>query len=237
VTCNAPASFPVGVTTVTWTATDACGNIATCQQKVTVTTDKSIASDFNGTPIAANNVVWFNAVLKPTLPNVTGPVTIRFFNQKITSSKFTLAVPDATVIFDSVSCAFTTCDGAGRWTTVAPKSGLAGNTFLSGFAYKLPQALPGGVKPVTWSGSFTTDTPGVTLQWKWAAAVYTQLQSPCTQVKSTDDTSHDCAYQNSDHAGTPENSKPYVIGGARGGGGSNWTGSLSGTQSVAPCGP
>src|SRR5439155_361606 len=39
---------------------------------------------------------------------------------------------------------------------------------------------------------------------------------------------------NSDHAGTPEAFKPYVIGGARGGGGSNYTGSLSGTVAVAP---
>ncbi len=33
---NAPADFPKGVTTVTWTATDAAGNTAICQQAVTV---------------------------------------------------------------------------------------------------------------------------------------------------------------------------------------------------------
>jgi len=33
---NAPATFPEGDTTVTWTATDASGNSATCTQKVTV---------------------------------------------------------------------------------------------------------------------------------------------------------------------------------------------------------
>ncbi len=36
VTNNAPASFPIGATTVTWTATDAAGNTATCTQVVTV---------------------------------------------------------------------------------------------------------------------------------------------------------------------------------------------------------
>ncbi|TRZ70062.1 MAG: HYR domain-containing protein, partial [Bacteroidetes bacterium] len=36
VTNNAPAQFPVGTTIVTWTATDACGNTATCSQSVTI---------------------------------------------------------------------------------------------------------------------------------------------------------------------------------------------------------
>jgi hypothetical protein len=36
---------------------------------------------------------------------------------------------------------------------------------------------------------------------------------------------------NPDHAGTVENFKPYVIGGATGGSGWNYTGGLSGTAS------
>jgi hypothetical protein len=38
-------------------------------------------------------------------------------------------------------------------------------------------------------------------------------------------------YKNSDHAGTPENFKASVTGGATGGGGSNFTGSYSATGS------
>jgi len=34
---DAPSTFPLGSTTVTWTATDAAGNSATCTQKITVT--------------------------------------------------------------------------------------------------------------------------------------------------------------------------------------------------------
>jgi hypothetical protein len=37
VTNDAPAAFPIGVTTVTWTVTDNSGNTATCTQNVTVT--------------------------------------------------------------------------------------------------------------------------------------------------------------------------------------------------------
>ncbi|MEZ5001690.1 MAG: HYR domain-containing protein [Chitinophagales bacterium] len=36
---NAPAAYPLGATTVTWTATDAAGNTATCNQIVTVVDD------------------------------------------------------------------------------------------------------------------------------------------------------------------------------------------------------
>ena len=42
------------------------------------------------------------------------------------------------------------------------------------------------------------------------------------------------SYQNSDHAGTPESFKSFVTGGACGGGGSNYTGSYSGTATVTP---
>src|SRR5205085_2434161 len=33
---NAPATFPVGQTVVTWTATDSCSHTSTCQQTVTI---------------------------------------------------------------------------------------------------------------------------------------------------------------------------------------------------------
>lgn len=74
------------------------------------------------------------------------------------------------------------------------------------------------------------------MQWQWAAAVYTNTFSNNNNaigVKPVDDTKAS-QYKNSDHAGTPENYKQYVTGGATGGGGSNWTGGYSGTAGVAP---
>ncbi|MDP4827925.1 MAG: HYR domain-containing protein, partial [Flavobacteriales bacterium] len=41
VTNNAPATFPIGTTTVTWTVTDNAGNTATCTQNVTVTDNQN----------------------------------------------------------------------------------------------------------------------------------------------------------------------------------------------------
>jgi hypothetical protein len=77
----------------------------------------------------------------------------------------------------------------------------------------------------------------VNINWQWAAAVYTNFSTDHSMlgVKAVDDNQDDCVTQNSDHAGTPELYKSFVIGGARGGGGSNYTGSYSGTGSVGPC--
>src|SRR5262249_7196922 len=92
------------------------------------------------------------------------------------------------------------------------------------------------IKPVTWQGDFTTSTAGLTVTWKWGAAVYTTDMSNLNAlgVKPTHNAS--CLYSNGDHAGTPEDQKASVVGGARGGGGSNWTGSWSGSQTLQmPC--
>lgn len=202
----------------------------------------SNASNFNGTKINAGRTIWFNAVLKPSGLG-SGPVTIRFTNQTITfaanGTNFNLAVPDSEITFTSaVSSATTTFDTVGnKWVTQVPLS-FDKNVFLSGLAFPVSAQLPGGINPVTWSGSFSTSKPGVTLSWKWAAAVYTQFttNSNAIGVKPVDGDKLN-PYKNSDHAGTPENYKGYVTGGARGGGGSNFTGSYSGTKSVTPCGP
>ena len=231
--------YPIGSTTITIRAVDSCGNTAICIFTVLVTKDRTIASNFNGTAIPGNSYIWFNAILKPSgLNSTNGPVTVRFINQKITSSRFNLDVPDSTVIFDSnATCASAAFTG-GQWVITAPKSGLSGNTFLSGLAYQVQAGgLPGGINPVSWSGTFFTDTTGVNVNWAWAAAVYTNFSTNygALGVKATDDNHGDCVTQNSDHAGTPQLYKSSVIGGARGGGGSNYTGSLSSTQGVALC--
>lgn len=89
---------------------------------------------------------------------------------------------------------------------------------------------------MTWSGVIVLDSPTANLQWQWAAAVYTSFNSDnnALGVKPVDDTKASL-YKNSDHAGTPENFKTRVTGGATGGGASNYTGSYSGTGSVGPC--
>ncbi|MCX6620276.1 MAG: hypothetical protein NTY38_04225 [Acidobacteria bacterium] len=94
--------------------------------------------------------------------------------------------------------------------------------------------------PVTWAGTFGADTEGITVTWKWSAAVYTNFTTNYNLLGVKPTHTQSCLYANSDHAGTPEGVDPLtgqayksmVTGGARGGGGSNWTGSWSGTVGV-----
>jgi hypothetical protein len=200
-----------------------------------VPTVSVISSNFNGTKIAAGSTLWFNSVLKVSGLG-SSPVTIHVDHATITSSAFDIAVPDANITFSPMATvATTTFDAAtNTWNTTVP-TGLGGNTFLDGVALALPGGLSGGLNPVTWSANFTTDTPGVSLQWQWASAVYTSFSSDSNalNVKPVDANSAS-AYHNSDHAGTPEAFKAFVVGGARGGGGSNFTGSYSATKAVFP---
>lgn len=149
----------------------------------------------------------------------------------------TLSAPNAAITFSPSATQATTSFNAATntWNTTLPTSHLSGNAFLDGFGFQVPAGgLPGGINSVTWTASFST-TSAVKINWQWAAAVYTSVTSDnnAAGVKPVDD-NHASQYQNSDHAGTPENFESYVIGGARGGGGSNYTGSYSGTAAVTP---
>ncbi|WP_433835229.1 HYR domain-containing protein [Flavobacterium anhuiense] len=81
VTNNAPSSFPIGNTTVTWTAKDAAGNTQTCTQTVTVndTEKPSITCPATVTVSAdANSCVATGVALgtPTTSDNCTGTVTV-----------------------------------------------------------------------------------------------------------------------------------------------------------------
>lgn len=201
----------------------------------TTPTVSSITSNFNGTAIPAGDYLWFSSVAKVSGLGST-PATVHVTDQTISftaaGTQYTLDVPDSTIVFDpadtSASANFT-----GGWQVASP-SNFSGNVFLSGLSYQLSSRLPGGVKNVVWSGDFTSDTAGLNIKWQWAAAAYSQFSSDSNAlgVKASD--APTSVYHNSDHAGTPENYRTFVVGGARGGGGSNFTGSMSATEAVVP---
>jgi hypothetical protein len=199
-----------------------------------------ISSNFNGTAIPAGDSVWFNSVVKVSGVGPSG-ATLHLSNAEVdftskTGTPYQLSLPNAALTFSpSATQATTSFDpSTNTWDTTVPV-GLGGNTFLSGVGLYLPNGLPGGTNPVNWKGTFTSDASGLSVNWQWAAAVYTQFSSdPSSLNVKPVDSNQASVYQNSDHAGTPEAYKAYVTGGARGGGGSNWTGSYSATATVFP---
>jgi len=199
--------------------------------------NSSISSNFNGTAISAGRYIWFNAVFKYSGPTGS-PVVLRIQNGKIqftaNSIPYTLLVPNAKITLSpSAGTSTTAFDGGTNTWLTSIGFGLSGNQFLAGLSYQVPVNLPGGINPVVWSADFSSDTPNVSLDWQWAAAVYTSFSGDHSLlgVKPVDDNSSSI-YLNSDHAGTPESFKSFVTGGARGGGGSNFTGSYSSTGHV-----
>ncbi|HET9306133.1 MAG TPA: PKD domain-containing protein, partial [Candidatus Sulfotelmatobacter sp.] len=204
-------------------------------------TTSSISANFNGTAIAAGDYVWFSSVLKPS---GLGSKAVTFFVRSATitfsanGTNYSVPVPDANITFDPKATTATTNfnSAVNQWQTTVPATGQAGNTLLDATEFLVPAGgLPGGIKNVTWTANFSTDTSGASLQWQWAAAAYTSFTASYGSVgiKPVDDNKAS-QYQNSDHAGTPENYKSHVVGGATGGGASNYTGSYSGTASVTP---
>jgi hypothetical protein len=216
---------------------------------------QSIKYNFNGTqiafqPIGAQNYIWFLSDGKVTGLPQNQVATLLVSGQKITipvNPPIVVSVPDAIIIFDpAATTATTTFDTVNSvWRSTFPSSGLAGNLFYSGVAFPVPApGLPGGIKNVLWSGQFSTETTGLKISWQWHAAAYTKLTTDYNLlgVKPCDDNKKSI-YLNSDLAGTPEGTDPvtlklwkkFVVGGASGGGGANYTGSGSSTISFPPC--
>jgi hypothetical protein len=216
-----PASINCPDTTPPWTAN---------------TTSHAV---FNRWPIQEGTFIWFNANLTASGIPSSG-ATIFFQDSSIhftADQTYTVPVPVAEITFSpDVTCASTTFDGK-KWITTVPLSG-SDEIFLSGVAFPVPVSFSkvGGwvLPPVTWHGAFSSTAASAKIKWKWGAAVYTNFSTNYNLVGVKPTHSTACLYNNSDHAGTPENLKSYVIRGARGGGGSNWTGFWSATHTAQP---
>jgi hypothetical protein len=78
---------------------------------------------------------------------------------------------------------------------------------------------------VKWSAAYSTDSPGISFQWQWGAAVY---NSSFTNTYSSLGAN---PADNADPAGTPENYKSSLVFGATGAG---FTGLYVGTAGVVP---
>ena len=207
------------------------------------TAQSSNSSNFNGTSIQAGDYIWFNANFA-VQGQVSDGTTMSFTNATISfnanGNNYVLPAPNAMVTFSaSAGCITTMFDSlTNTFVTTVPLGG-SDEIFLDGLSYQVPApGLPGGINPIVWEGEFSSSVP-LQIAWKWGAAVYSQFSTNYSALGVKPSHTNACAYNNSDHAGTPEgvNSqnmpwKDFVIGGARGGGGSNFTGSWTGTVNV-----
>jgi hypothetical protein len=101
------------------------------------------------------------------------------------------------------------------------------DVFMTGLSYKVPVDLPGNYISVTWKTNINIDNEGVSLGWRWAAAVYDTLGNHSgINVKPINGATLN-PYPNTDRAGSPQNFKSFVLAGARGTGSPNYTGSYS----------
>jgi serine protease AprX len=205
------------------------------------TNSSSITTSFNSTPIAANRYIWFNTVLRVSGLGATA-TTMSFDNANLAVSiygqLYNVSVPSAVVTYDPAATNATTSydEVNGRWVTRVPANLGSADIFLTGMGTKITSSLPGTSTNVTFSGRFTSDTPGVTVSaWQWSAAVYSNfaLDYNALGVKPCDSASAS-QYQNGDNAGTPENFKIFVTGGALGGGGTNYTGNYTNAATAIP---
>ncbi len=198
---------------------------------VTSSGGTAVHYDTNLPNIQSGNYIWFTAVVNNLigLP-ASQQAKLYLTNASVTftanGTQYTEPVPNGVVTFNSSvqsSGAKTGFDLTNnRWSTNVAKNGATGNTFVTGFAFPVPVNFPTGIQNVTFSAAFSTDTPGITMQWQWNAAVYTQFSntyatttnSNVLGVNSEDGTAN---ANGTDPAGTPETCKQYATFGATGG--------------------
>src|SRR5262249_50272490 len=156
---------------------------------------------------ADGRYIWFNSVMTVSgLPSST-TTTIKVVNASITftanSTPYTIPVPNATITYAPGTLPVTTTfdTSTNTWVTHTSPTLSNTNTWVAGVPFLSP-GLPGGINPVTWTADFQCNTAGVSLQWQWAAAVYTTFSTDynALAVKPISSTSGD-NYPNSDHAG------------------------------------
>jgi hypothetical protein len=198
--------------------------------------------------IKAGNYIWFNAVVNNVkgLPSGSNPAQVKLYmtnstiNFTANGTSYSVPVPNAVVTFNSTTALGTTYSTtSSRWSTSIPASKLTGNTFVAGVAFQVPANFPAGIQNVSWSAAFSTDIPGITLQWQWGAAVYTSLST--TYATSTNSNALGVNPEDgvadpngSDPAGTPETYKADVVFGGTGCGSKDYAGHLTSGAGVVP---
>ena len=186
---------------------------------------------WNGFTAPAGSVAWINAHLAAKNVPTNTITTVDFTGVTLLVNSTNYALPDGMVVFDpAATTPMTVVNSDGSWTTTVNPS-TSGNIFFDGQAIPVDSNMQnGGHGNTTSTFSFSTSSTDNALQfqWQWSAAVYTSWPGNAAAAIEPVDA-------NGLHAGAPTNTavQKTLIQGPRGGGGSNFTGSWSGTGTGA----
>jgi len=171
-------------------------------------------------------VVWLSAVFKPKFSGTSAAVSFTHSHVTINGVQVSTAPPDS---FVQLSSSLQTCGTVnftgGTWQTAAPLPG-SGNTFLSAVSIPVPAGTNWANAQVSWCGDVTA--PGE-IDVQIAAAIYTS----CSEASANPEA---CETHTNYHAGVPTSCLNNLVAGGTGGGGSNFSGSLSATYAVCKSG-
>jgi hypothetical protein len=179
--------------------------------------------------VGSTDVVWINAHIGTPSGIPTNTVTtVQFTGVTFVLNGVTYGLPDGILSFNPSASATpaTMFDSTnvpnGTWTTTLNPSDLSDEIFFDGQAVPVDSNISGGGSATFNFTTLTNDT-SLNFNWQWSAAVYTTW--PGNNLAGI------LPYHNSLDAGTPQNTavQKSLIQGPRGGGGSNFTGSWSGT--------
>ena len=169
-------------------------------------------------------MIWLSAVFKPKFSGSSA--TVSFTGSEVTINGATFPVPNSIINLES---SLQTCGTAafvsGEWQATAPLPG-SGNTFLSAVSVPVPSGVNWANAQVTWCGSVSA--PGE-IDVQIAVAVY----ASCSESNASPEA---CETHTNYHAGVPTGCLNNLVPGGTGGGGSNYSGSLSATYPVCKAG-
>ncbi len=109
---NAPSTYPVGSTTVTWTATDGSGNTATCSHTVTVIDQQAPSVSCPANMTVSTSANSCDTVVNYAMPSATdncGVASLSLLSGLASGSTFSLGVQAQTYIAEDTNGLADTC--------------------------------------------------------------------------------------------------------------------------------
>lgn len=182
---------------------------------------------WNGFKAPAGSVVWINAHISSPHNVPTNTITtVDFTGVSLVVNATTYALPNGQIVFNpATTTPNTVVNSDGSWTTTVNPT-YNNDIFFDGQAISVDANLEnggGGNTGSTLSFSTNSSDSSLSFQWQWSAAVYTSW--PGNAAANIEPVHANL------QAGAPQNKtvQADLIQGPRGGGGSNFTGSWSGT--------